>query len=274
MPIMFNTVLRSAGLALEDVRLLRHQDNRAERGRTPYDLWRGDRDAFNLYQSVQRIDGRPKFKSRYWASFVGTPDNGTLFVGIYRVEYRGLSDIDIPSPSINGVHRAGTCDLYDLTADEACSDLIARMFIDWGEGTRAWVQARRSAGQADYRIAHRVHGASLSGFSELCVLAFKIGKAPGWVGRGLAIIQGCLFAHLPEDARAICGFSIRAGRILAEMAVLCPNRTRRKYRPQEPRSQRLPGFDIGSCGIGSHNRRRPEQGANVRSRNSKARRWA
>jgi hypothetical protein len=42
MPIMFNSVLREAGLPLKDVILLRHQDQRAERGRTPYELWRDD----------------------------------------------------------------------------------------------------------------------------------------------------------------------------------------------------------------------------------------
>jgi hypothetical protein len=54
MPVMFNTLLRGAGLSLGDVCLLRHQDNRADRGRTPYKLWRDDRPAFELYQSHQK----------------------------------------------------------------------------------------------------------------------------------------------------------------------------------------------------------------------------
>ena len=43
MPIMFNTILREVGLPLTDVRLIRHKDKRATRGRTPYELWRDNR---------------------------------------------------------------------------------------------------------------------------------------------------------------------------------------------------------------------------------------
>ena len=51
MPIMFNTILAEAGLSLADVCLLRHQDNRADKGRTPYELWRDRRPEFDRYQS-------------------------------------------------------------------------------------------------------------------------------------------------------------------------------------------------------------------------------
>lgn len=34
MPLMFNTILSGAGLPLDDVCLLRHKDERAEKGRT------------------------------------------------------------------------------------------------------------------------------------------------------------------------------------------------------------------------------------------------
>ena len=83
MPIMFNTILQSEGLALPDVRLLRHQDPRSERGRSPYELWRDNRSEFEaeLSESHQLTKRRSWFRSRYWASFVGTLDNETMFVG-------------------------------------------------------------------------------------------------------------------------------------------------------------------------------------------------
>jgi hypothetical protein len=99
MPIMFNAVLREAGLPINDVILLRHQDQRAERGRTPYELWRDDTPAFDLYQSHQGTEARPKFsRAQYWASFVVTPAGDTLFVGLYHAHYRGLLDHDTPWP--------------------------------------------------------------------------------------------------------------------------------------------------------------------------------
>ena len=42
MPIMFNTILCESGLKLTDIRLIRHQDGRAAKGFTPYELW-GDK---------------------------------------------------------------------------------------------------------------------------------------------------------------------------------------------------------------------------------------
>ena len=49
--LTFNMLLRGAGIAPAEVRLLRHQDGRALRGRSPYELWRDDRASFDLYQS-------------------------------------------------------------------------------------------------------------------------------------------------------------------------------------------------------------------------------
>jgi hypothetical protein len=55
MPIMFNTILEAADFRLADVRLLRHKDRRAAKGRTPYELWRDNRPQFDLYQATQRL---------------------------------------------------------------------------------------------------------------------------------------------------------------------------------------------------------------------------
>jgi hypothetical protein len=139
-PIMFNTVLRQAGLSLTDVCLVRHQDSRAARGRTPYELWRDDRPAFDLYQSHQKKASHQKFSRPLWASFVGTHDNDTLFVGVYAAKYRGLLEHDTPWPHAEGIDKAGTCDVYDLSLHKAFEDLIGKLYVEWGGGFRAWVQ--------------------------------------------------------------------------------------------------------------------------------------
>jgi hypothetical protein len=141
MPIMFNAILQEAGFSLGDVILLRHQDQSAARGRTPYELWRDNTPAFDLYQSHQVTAGRSKFRrASYWASFVVTPSGQTLFVGIYRATYRSLLERDTPMPHRDAVDMAGVCDVYDLSRDDRLSDLIGKLYIDWGAGTRAWVQ--------------------------------------------------------------------------------------------------------------------------------------
>jgi hypothetical protein len=141
MPIMFNTILQEAGIPVTEVILLRHQDQRAARGRTPYELWRDDTPAFDRYQSHQDTDGRPKFqRARYWASFVGTPNAETLFVGLYNASYSGLLEQDTPVPHRDSIDKAGTVDVYNLNHNDRLADLVGKLYVDWGAGTRAWVQ--------------------------------------------------------------------------------------------------------------------------------------
>jgi hypothetical protein len=114
MPIMLNTILREAGLPLPDVRLLRHKDKRAKQCCTPYELWRDDRLQFELYQSTQSIPNRHKLNAPCWAVFVVDPSDETMFAGLYAVKCRGLLEEDTPMPRMDGIDKAGSCDVYDL----------------------------------------------------------------------------------------------------------------------------------------------------------------
>ncbi len=140
MPILFNTILAGADLSLADVRLLRHKDQRAAKGRSIYELWRDTPQQFHLYQSTQKILDRTKLGASYWASFLGTPDNETMFAGLYHVNYRGLLEQDTPAPHMNEVWKAGSSDVYDLVAAQALRDLVGKLFIDWGPAFRIWIQ--------------------------------------------------------------------------------------------------------------------------------------
>jgi len=141
MPIFFNSLLAQFELAPKDVILLRHQDTRAATGRTPYELWRDDRPAFESYQSVQSIRNRSKFtRAPFWVSFVATPDGATMFVGLFAAKYVGVLEKDTPKLQNDGVDLARSCDTYDLLLDERLADLEGKIFVDWGNGKRAFVQ--------------------------------------------------------------------------------------------------------------------------------------
>jgi len=133
---MLNTILQSEGFELSEVRLLRHQDNRSEKDRTPYKLWCNDLSKFDDYQITQGINHESKLRGKYWASFVGTPSDETLFVGIYAVGAHKLIEEDRQKPHCDGVDKAGSCHVYELTRESRLSDLIGKMTIEWGEGTR------------------------------------------------------------------------------------------------------------------------------------------
>jgi len=64
MPLFFNTVIESNGINPKEVRLLRHKDNRADKGKSPYELWRDDRISYELYQSTQNIKNRAKLEGK------------------------------------------------------------------------------------------------------------------------------------------------------------------------------------------------------------------
>jgi len=140
MPIMFNTILSEAGLPLSSVRLLRHRDKSAKRGLTPYELWRDDRQKFEQYQSLQSFSNRHKLTAPYWAVFVVNLNEETMFAGLYAVKYRGLLERDTLKPHTDGIDKAESCDVYDLTLQDTINDLIGKLFIDWGPGALAWVQ--------------------------------------------------------------------------------------------------------------------------------------
>src|SRR5215207_1758663 len=122
MPLRFNTLLAQANIPPSSVRLLRHQDSRAARGKTPYELWRDARPAFEIYQEGQSFSNRAKLKGDYWASFVVTPSGETLLAGFYACRYLSVNETERQWPHTVGADPVGTCDVYALTLDERLND--------------------------------------------------------------------------------------------------------------------------------------------------------
>lgn len=141
MPILLNTLLCQAGLEFRQTRLLRHQDPTSTKGRTLYKLWRDQRPAFELYQSHQDTRQRATLQpASHWVSFVVTPATETLLAGIYVAQYHGLLENDTPKPHNDEIDSAGSCDVYELTPLPEFAEFEGRLVVDWGPGTRAWIQ--------------------------------------------------------------------------------------------------------------------------------------
>lgn len=136
MPITFNMILEAEGIAPRDVRLARHHDTRPECKTPPYRLWRRDPTLLERYQSIQ---GRDRFSiGGLLASFVRTPSDKTLFVGLYAVNSKGVSDESVIDPGTN-LPCPGKV-LYDMSRDDRLKDVQGRLVVDWGKGYLAWVQ--------------------------------------------------------------------------------------------------------------------------------------
>lgn len=182
MPIMFNTILNAANFDVSDVRLLRHKDTRAEKERTPYILWRDNRPMFDLYQSTQGVVHESKLRASYWASFVGTPNDETLFVGIYKVIEKRLLERDTPKPHMDGMDIAGSCHIYKLELELRLDDLIGKLVIDWGDGERAWIQHAYRQNKSIIELRPEFKEPDFPGFLNFITPLSKINSLPkSWI---------------------------------------------------------------------------------------------
>ena len=157
---MFNTILVEVGLSLADVRLLRHKGQQ-----------------FDLYQSTQKIVDRTKLSASYWASFLGTPSNETMFAGLYHVKYRGLLEQDTPTPHMDDVNKAGSCDVYDLTLAQSLGDLVGKLFIDWGPAPRVWIQRADQQNKQITELRSEFKEPEFPGFLNFIQLESELSKA-------------------------------------------------------------------------------------------------
>lgn len=142
MALTFNTLLHDSGISPEQVRLLRHQEVPPS-GRTPYVAWREQRDApvvFEKYQSCQSQSRRSHLKADYWAAFVVPVDGRTMFVGLYAVGSFTPILAEYSDELSGRLAKPDADDLYTLRRTEHLANYAGCLFVDWGPGTRTWIQ--------------------------------------------------------------------------------------------------------------------------------------
>jgi hypothetical protein len=133
--LVFNFFLNEVGLNPAKVKLARHKDRRAKPGRTLYDLWKAKDPDFEEYQRIQSKDC---FKhATHIASFVVTPQQGTMFVGLYSVDGQVLMPPGKRDP-ITG-EDVSTLFYYSLTKTRLLAEYEDRMFIKWNNPI-SWAQ--------------------------------------------------------------------------------------------------------------------------------------
>jgi hypothetical protein len=182
MPIMLNSILLNAGLQLKDVRIIRHKDQRAKKGCSPYELWRDNPAQFESYQSTQSIANRQKLTAPFWAVFVVNFSNKTLFAGLYSAEYRGLIEQDTPMPHMDDIDKAESCDVYNLKLQTTLSDFIGRLFIDWGPGALAWVQYAERNNKPITELHREFQEPDFPGFMKFNESLSKLNNMPlSWI---------------------------------------------------------------------------------------------
>jgi hypothetical protein len=145
-------------------KLVRHQ----EQGIDAAALLRAGQ--FEFYQACQ---GRPVFANcEQIVSFIGSAGSQAVFAGVYEV--RGVSGpcaVKPPEGFLYPTMNISSVYVYNLIRDERFDDLIDRLVIDWGAGTRSWVQKFRRGNKEVVEVLPRGYVKEFPGFLDF-VLRF------------------------------------------------------------------------------------------------------
>lgn len=204
MPIWFNTLLVEAGLDPGHVRLLRHETT-AYRGQTPYTLWRDDRDLFERYQSTQDRNCRGYFRGTHWASFVVPPDGRTLFVGLYRIALLGNVPLGWRHPLADRELDPHSVDLYETRLCEELQDLIGRLAVAWGSGTRSWRQLAGRQNKPVIELSRELAEPEFPGFIRFVARLSEVESMPRAWKAALSSVGGVYLLTCPRTREQYVG---------------------------------------------------------------------
>ena len=204
---MFNSLLRDAGLDSATVRLLRHQDSRADPDRTPYRLWRDFPDDFTTYQSRQSPNNADELsRAGYWAAFVVTPINETLFVGLYKVVGEPSPGvIGAPNVTILGTSEEKPYKVSPLEKSDLLAEFDAKLVIDWGKGFLKWAQRADKQDKRVLELRSVFKEVDWPGYLKLIKSLSEIASLPGvWVSR-LSEAKGIYLLTCPRTGEQYVG---------------------------------------------------------------------
>jgi hypothetical protein len=213
MPILFNSLLTVAGLDPATVRLLRHQDNRADKNRTPYRLWRDSpKDDFMLYQSRQGLNNAEELKrASYWAVFVVTPSRDTLFVGLYKVGEPSPGEIGAPNVSILGAPEGKAYMVFPLEKSTLLSEFDSKLVIEWGKGFLKWAQRADTQNKVVLEMRREFKEEDWPGFLHFLKPLSEIGNFPHLWEEHLKSVKGVYLLTCPRTKEHYVGSASASG---------------------------------------------------------------
>jgi len=206
--ISFNEILRHESLEPSHMKLIRHQDSRYPKGPTPYQLWRAADGRFERYQCIQRT--RKVFEgAKVIASFVGTPFNETLFVGLYAVKRLEKASSGTLDP-VSG-EDVGGMNLYTLDPMPELTDYSGRMVVDWGKGYRSWFQWAGKNPKPVVEIRRTISDPPFPGFLNFCASFSHFPAIPVAWRVALASVGGIYLLSSPKHKKHYVGLAAGSG---------------------------------------------------------------
>ncbi|HWY54262.1 MAG TPA: GIY-YIG nuclease family protein [Terriglobales bacterium] len=199
--IRLNTLLQDEGIDPAHVKIIRHQDTRQAARLSPYQLWLAADGRLDLYQRIQR---RPVFKgARLLASFVATPLNETLFVGMYENKGVGKAASGLIDP-ISG-KDVGGLNFYDLVQSPRLAEYRGRLIIEWGQGYRSWVQLARKKEKRVVEMRRTASEPPFPGFLDFCERLSALAAVPASWRAALSAVAGIYLLTNPDTGKQYVG---------------------------------------------------------------------
>jgi hypothetical protein len=205
--LTFGNLLDLVGINRASVRLLRHQDNRYTDFHSPYTLWRDHRDRFEDYQSMQSFGDEAKLRAPYWASFVGVPGRGTIFVGMYSSSLIGPLPEERPHPITGAIEPAGVCNLYRTELLSELQVYSGRLWIEWGDGYRTWIQRGDSKPKPVIELRRDLGEPPFPGFQALVIRLSEVGSIPSTWAAALSSTRGIYLLTCPQTKEQYVGMA-------------------------------------------------------------------
>lgn len=203
--LKFNSLLEAAGLDPADVILLRHQEQQVRGGLTAYQLWRDDKENFDLYQSQQSKTGRKIFGQPWWASFVATPTGETMFVGLYASRFKNEIAVDMLHPLGGKIIKAFTSDCYAQQHDQRLRDYEARLYIEWGLGYKKWTQYAANQNKTIVKLSQKFDEPEFPGLMNFIEPLSRISQLPATWIEVLKNSKGIYLLTCPRTAEQYVG---------------------------------------------------------------------
>jgi hypothetical protein len=83
---------------------------------------------------------------------------------------------------MDGVDKAGSCDVYNVTLEERLSDLVGLLLVDWGPGDRAWIQRADRQEKRVTELRARMTEPDFPGFLSFMEPLSRLESLPkGWI---------------------------------------------------------------------------------------------
>lgn len=207
--IKFNTILKSEYVDTAQTKLVRH------RAVGLYQLWLSNKDRFEAWQKFQ---AKPEFSgAKIIASFVVTPLDETVFVGLYSVNGAGDAPNGLIDPltgkevgefnTITGKKLAGRHILYDLSLMKELEDYQGRLVIDWGLAYRVWVQRAENQDKTIREIRRVVSEPSFPGYLRFHTQLSKLASVPVSWRTALSSVSGAYLLVNPESGKQYVGIA-------------------------------------------------------------------